>query len=133
MAGFVEKKNGSNASRVCFILISDEPMAYRSPFQFLKNESTDEYLAFRWQPTVDGRFPPGIRMNMTATIPQSPASTYTFDMTPSKSYSRSERQSSFEHHWACSSFPSGAKFPRECRVGKSNSNDNAIPVLIDTL
>lgn len=61
-------------------------MAYISRFEFLKNESTNEILAFKWKPTVDGEFPDRVRMHMKAALPHFNQSSYYFDMTPSKSF-----------------------------------------------
>jgi hypothetical protein len=56
--------------------------AYIQPHEFLKNESTNEYLIFKWKPTVEGEFPNGVRMNMTAMLQHFDPSYYYFDMTP---------------------------------------------------
>ncbi|UJR27550.1 hypothetical protein I4U23_008832 [Adineta vaga] len=61
---------------------SADRLAYRPRFEFLKNESTNENLTFRWQPTVDGEFPNGVRMHMKAMLPHFENSSYFFDMTP---------------------------------------------------
>lgn len=61
---------------------SDSP-AYVSRFEFLKNESTNENLIFKWKPAVEGVFPNGIRMHMKAMLRYFDPSSYYFDMTPS--------------------------------------------------
>ncbi len=67
------------------MIFSSDRKAY-SRFEFLKNESTNEYLIFKWKPTTEGEFPNGVRMNMKAILPYFNESSYYFDMTPSKSY-----------------------------------------------
>jgi hypothetical protein len=50
--------------------------------EFLKSESTNEYLVFKWKPRIDGEFPDGVRMHMTAILSHFGNSSYYFDMTP---------------------------------------------------
>ncbi|CAF0803811.1 unnamed protein product [Adineta ricciae] len=61
---------------------SPDRLAYRPRFEFLKNESTKDNLTFKWQPTIDGEFPNGVRMHMKAFLPHIEDSSYYFDMTP---------------------------------------------------
>ncbi|CAM4811007.1 unnamed protein product [Rotaria magnacalcarata] len=61
---------------------SPDHTAYISRVEFLKNESTSEYLAFKWKPTVDGEFPDRVRMHMEVVLPYFEPSSYYFDMTP---------------------------------------------------
>ncbi len=58
--------------------------AYRTNHEFLKNESTNEYLVFKWVPNVDGEFPDRILMNMSVNLPHFTPLYYIFDMTPSE-------------------------------------------------
>ncbi|CAF4944463.1 unnamed protein product [Rotaria sp. Silwood1] len=61
---------------------SHDNLAYITRFEFLKNESTNEYLTFKWRPTADGEFPDKVRMHMKAILPHFNVSSYNFDMTP---------------------------------------------------
>ncbi len=71
---------------------SADRKAYSSRVEFLKNESTNEYLIFKWKPTIDGEFPNGVRMNMTAILPYFDVSSYYFDMTPGESYKQKKEK-----------------------------------------
>ena len=53
--------------------------------EFLKNESTNEYLTFKWRPMIDGIFPKGVLMDMQATLPYFGTSRYRFEMNPGES------------------------------------------------
>ncbi len=70
---------------VCFFS-SPNLLAYLSRVEFLRNESTNEYLVFKWKPTIDGEFPNGVRMHMKAMLPYFDLSSYYFDMTPGESF-----------------------------------------------
>ncbi|CAF0852570.1 unnamed protein product [Adineta ricciae] len=59
-----------------------ETRAYKEDYEFLKNESTDNYLVFKLEPTVAGQFPAGVKMNVKITLPYFGTSQYRFDMTP---------------------------------------------------
>ncbi|CAF2574445.1 unnamed protein product [Rotaria sp. Silwood2] len=61
---------------------SSDNLAYISRVEFLKNESTNEYLTFKWRPTADGVFPNRVRMHIKAILPHFDVSSYYFDMTP---------------------------------------------------
>ncbi|UJR21630.1 hypothetical protein I4U23_024707 [Adineta vaga] len=56
--------------------------SYKEQYEFLKNESTNDYLVFRWEPTVNGQFPNDVKMNIKITLPFFGTSQYRFDMTP---------------------------------------------------
>ncbi|CAF1123734.1 unnamed protein product [Rotaria sordida] len=61
---------------------SPDNLAYVSRVEFLEQESTNEYLTFKWRPITDGKFPPRVRMHMKAMLPYFNVSSYYFDMTP---------------------------------------------------
>jgi hypothetical protein len=67
-------------------LIVFDRRAYETQHEFLKNESTDEYLVFKWKPSVDGEFPNGVIMDMKIRLPYFGTSYYRFDMTPSEEF-----------------------------------------------
>jgi hypothetical protein len=79
---------------LCFLLFSFDPPAYIQPFEFLKNESTNQYLVIKWRPTIEGKFPNGVLMNMTQMLPHFDVSSYIFDMTPGETYKEREFRSS---------------------------------------
>ncbi len=58
--------------------------AYSTYHEFLKNESNNESLVFKWIPTVDGEFPNGIIMNMSIKLPYFTPLYYRFDINPSE-------------------------------------------------
>ena len=58
--------------------------SYRTQYEFSINESTDEYLVFKWKPNVDEEFPNGVMMNMKIRLPYFGTSFYRFNMTPSE-------------------------------------------------
>lgn len=60
--------------------------AYSSQGEFLKNESVNDDLVFKWIPTVDGQFPDGVRMNMSVKLQHFSPLLYRFNMTPGKKY-----------------------------------------------
>ncbi|CAF0721344.1 unnamed protein product [Adineta ricciae] len=59
-----------------------EARSYKEDYEFLKNESTNNYLVFRLEPMVEGQFPAGVKMNIKITLPYFGTSQYRFDMTP---------------------------------------------------
>ncbi|CAF3724536.1 unnamed protein product [Rotaria sordida] len=61
---------------------SPDNLAYVSRVEFLEQESTNEYLTFKWRPITDGKFPPRVQMHMKAMLPYFNVSSYYFDMTP---------------------------------------------------
>jgi hypothetical protein len=67
-----------------FSSFSSEKNVYHTDFEFVKNESTDELLVFKWEPIIKGQFPNGLKMRMKAILPYFDDSTYYFDMTPGK-------------------------------------------------
>ena len=71
---------------------SDDAPAFKPKFEFLKNESTQGVLVFKWKPTVEGQFPPGVRMRLRVVLPHFNDSIYIFDMTPSKSLTQLHRE-----------------------------------------
>ncbi len=65
-----------------FFYSSLDQRAYIGPPEFLENESTDEFLVYKWKPNVEGEFPDGVRMHMKQLLDYFEPSEYYFDMTP---------------------------------------------------
>jgi hypothetical protein len=61
---------------------SADRTAYIPRYEFLKNESTNEYLVFKWRPTVDGVFPKGVWMHMWQLLDHFKPSKYDFEIIP---------------------------------------------------
>ncbi len=70
--------------RLVLLFSRADRTAYIPRYEFLENESTNEYLVFKWRPSVDGVFPKGVWMHMWQLLDHFKPSEYVFEIIPGK-------------------------------------------------